>query len=132
MTTDSCSLPGRRGDVAQVVGLRSTSEGAGLEVRLVHAAALERASPCVERSHPTGARHSARGELIKLIVDQPASFVGYSLSLFSFAMLGKVYLWVNRSIAFKRAAYRVKSHYRKNTKAWKERQVEFNVRTIEG
>lgn len=81
MTTDSRSLPGRRGDVAQVVGLRSTSEGAGLEVRLVHAAALERASPCVERSHPTGARHSARGELIKLIVDQPASFVGYSLSL---------------------------------------------------
>lgn len=80
MTTDSCSLPGRRGDVAQVVGLRSTSEGAGLEVRLVHAAALERASPCVERSHPTGARHSARGELIKLIVDQPVSFVGYSFS----------------------------------------------------
>lgn len=50
-----------------MVGLRPPSEGAGLEVRLVHAAALERASPCAERGHPAGAGHSARGELIRLI-----------------------------------------------------------------
>ncbi|KAF3424156.1 hypothetical protein E2986_13910 [Frieseomelitta varia] len=62
MTTDSRSLPGRRGNVAQVAGLRPSSEGAGLEVRLVHVATLERASPCVERGHPAGARHSARGD----------------------------------------------------------------------
>ena len=71
MTTDSRSLSGRRGNVAQVAGLRPPSEGAGLEVRLVHVATLERASPCVERGHPTGARHSARGELIRLIADKP-------------------------------------------------------------
>lgn len=67
MTTDSRTLSGRRSDAAQVVGLRSPSEGARMEVRLVHAAALERASPCVERGHPAGAGHPSRGELIRLI-----------------------------------------------------------------
>lgn len=67
MTTDSRTLSGRRSDAAQVVGLRPPSEGARMEVRLVHAAALERASPCVERGHPAGVGHPSRGELIRLI-----------------------------------------------------------------
>ena len=83
MTTDSRSLPGRRGNVAQVAGLRPSSEGAGLEVRLVHVATLERASPCVERGHPAGARHSARGELIRLIADKPTVRPPPSFSFFS-------------------------------------------------
>lgn len=67
MTIDSRTLPGRRSDAAQVVGLRPPSEGARMEVRLVHAAALERAPPCVERGHPAGVSHPSRGELIRLI-----------------------------------------------------------------
>lgn len=67
MTIDSRTLPGRRSDAAQVVGLRPPSEGARMEVRLVHAAALERAPPCVERGHPAGVGHPSRGELIRLI-----------------------------------------------------------------
>lgn len=67
MTIDSRPLPGGRSDLAQVAGLRPPSEGPGMEVRIVHAPALERASPCAQRGHPTGAGYPARGELIRII-----------------------------------------------------------------
>lgn len=65
LTTDNRPLPGRRGDVTEMAGLRSPSTGAGLEVRLLHAAALEHTSPRTQRGHSAGPGHSTRGEPIK-------------------------------------------------------------------
>lgn len=58
LVTDNRPLPGRRGDVTEMAGLRSPSEGAGLEVRLLHAAALGRTSPRTQRGHSAGPGHS--------------------------------------------------------------------------
>jgi len=41
-----------------MAGLRSPSESAGLEVRLLHAAALERTSPRTQRGHSAGPGYS--------------------------------------------------------------------------
>lgn len=65
LVIDNRPLPGRRGDVTEMAGLRSPSEGAGLEVRLLHATALERTSPRAQRGHSAGLGHSTRGEPIK-------------------------------------------------------------------